>query len=61
VAWAAALAPEALGQIQITQLFGGWEMNSKIIETGREIGGLLIVTGWMLVLLIDGLRRRGDF
>jgi hypothetical protein len=36
-------------------------MNSKIIETGREIGGLLIVTGWMLVLLIDGLRRRGDF
>jgi hypothetical protein len=61
VAWAAALAPEALGQIQITQLFGGWEMNSKIIETGREVGWLLMVTGWMLVLLIDGLRRRGDF
>ena len=58
VSWAAALAPQVAGSIDIGQLFEAWEMNSAAIEVGREVGGLLIVAGWMLVLMVDGLRER---
>ncbi len=57
VSWAAALASQ-IGSIDVGQLFGAWEMNSAAVERGREIGGLLIVAGWMLVLVVEDLRER---
>lgn len=47
--WALTLAPEAF-ESSFRELFQSWQMMSPGMEVGREFLGLLIVTGWMLVL-----------
>ena len=59
--WAAALAPGVLGRIPFADLFGAWEMENEAVEQSREMYGLLLLAGWMLVLTVRAvrLRRRG--
>lgn len=58
LAWAAILAPGALGEARVTELVGAWEMKDSRVEEGREAYGLLIVFAWMAVLALAGLRNR---
>jgi hypothetical protein len=39
-------------------MFGAWEMKDTGVEESREMYGLLIVAGWMVVLTIAN-RRSG--
>lgn len=50
--WAATIAPHVLGQVPFLSMFSAWEMKNAGIEESREMYGLLIVCGWMLVLAI---------
>jgi hypothetical protein len=54
--WALMLAPDAF-ETSFHELFRTWQMMSPDMEVGREFLGLLILTGWMLVL---AARPRGD-
>ena len=56
--WALALAPGVVGRTPFADLFGAWEMANVAVEESREMYGLLLVTGWMLVLAVRALRRR---
>jgi hypothetical protein len=58
VAWAATIAPH-LGGVRIPDLFAEFEMKDEGVERAREVGGLLIVAVWMLVLVTAALRRPG--
>lgn len=56
--WSLALLPGVLGSgesLSAEAVFGTTEMINERVELVREIGGLLLVAGWMLVL---GLARR---
>ena len=48
--WAATIAPRVLGRVAFRELFEAWEMKDLRVEEAREMGGLLIVAAWMLVL-----------
>jgi hypothetical protein len=54
--WAATLAPH-VGGVRPADMFAEFEMQDEAIELAREMFGLLIVAGWMLVLVIDGARQ----
>lgn len=55
--WAATIAPRVVGQVPFKDMFGAFEMKSTGIEESREMYGLLMIAGWMLVLTIRA--RRG--
>jgi hypothetical protein len=59
-AWAVAIAV-GVGGDNYRHMFDAWEMRTPAIEEAREASGLLIVTGWMLVVVVTSrrLRRRG--
>ncbi len=59
LAWAASIAPRALGMIPLGRMVESWEMKSAVVEENREMFGLLIVAAWMLVLVIARLRVGG--
>jgi hypothetical protein len=50
LAWAARIAPRAVGKIRLSQMFASWEMKDTAVEENREMFGLLIVAAWMIVL-----------
>lgn len=52
VAWAATLAPRVVGRVEFLSMFGAFEMESVAIEEAREMYGLLLVAGWMVVLAL---------
>jgi hypothetical protein len=56
--WAATIAPRVLGRVAFRELFEAWEMKDLRVEEAREMGGLLIVAVWMLVLFCRAARRR---
>jgi hypothetical protein len=58
LAWAAALAPRVLGHVRFLDMFGAFEMANAGIEESREMYGLLVVTVWMAVLTIAGMKGR---
>lgn len=55
--WAMTLAPAALGKVGFGELFEAFEMKDERVEIGREFGGLMIITVWMLVLALVSFRR----
>lgn len=55
--WAATLAPRVVGRVSLGDLFESYAMKSEPVEEAREMGGLLIVAGWMAVLAVVGSRR----
>jgi CheY-like chemotaxis protein len=56
--WATALAPGVVGRVAPGDLFREVTMASAAIEEAREMIGLLIVAGWMLVLFAAAPRSR---
>jgi hypothetical protein len=50
--WAGALVPDVWGRVSPLQMFETWKMTDPVIEEAREMCGLLIVAGWMVVLAI---------
>jgi hypothetical protein len=55
--WALTLAPTVLGHVRFGEMFESFEMHEVRVEQGREMGGLLIVTAAMVVLLVLHRRR----
>lgn len=55
--WGLDWSRDVPGFAPYTHMFDSWKMNNETVEEARETGGLLIVTGWMLVLTIQGWRR----
>jgi hypothetical protein len=56
--WTASILPRVWNQsIAWNEVFGRMSMKSEIVEETREIGGLLMVAVWMLVLTILVRRR----
>ena len=58
--WASTIEPEVWGRITVPDLFSAWEMKNIVIEEGREMGGLLIVSVWSLFMAIISFRHRND-
>jgi hypothetical protein len=56
--WSAVLAPRALRDLQLVELFGAMSSKTPEIELGREFLGLLMIASWMLVLVVAHRRRR---
>ncbi len=56
--WAITLAPSVIGKVALGELFEAFEMKDETIEIAREMGGLLIVSFWMAVLVFDDLRSQ---
>ena len=54
--WAATLAPAAVPNVRILEMFAAWEMANERVEEGREMYGLLIIVIYMAVLVFT--RRR---
>lgn len=46
------IAPLVIGKVSFSELFESMEMKTKIVEQAREMGGLLIVAVWMIILAI---------
>jgi hypothetical protein len=55
--WAATLAPRVVGQVAPGDLFREMGMATLAVEEAREMGGLLVVAVWMLVLLTAAPRQ----
>jgi hypothetical protein len=60
MAWAVAIGVRVGGGSYL-HMFDAWEMKTPVIEAAREATGLVMVTGWMLVVAVTShrLRRRG--
>jgi len=50
--WAASIAPRVIGKTTFGAMFESFHMTNSVVEEAREMGGLLIVAGWMLVLTL---------
>jgi hypothetical protein len=50
--WAGAIALQGLEPITMAELFGDRLMKTLNVERWRELGGLLIATFWMAVLVV---------
>jgi hypothetical protein len=55
--WAATIVPGVVGRVSVGDLFESLAMKSQFVEEAREMGGLLIVTGWMVLLSLVGPGR----
>ena len=55
--WAAWLSP-ILPQVRLRDLGRTMHAETPSIELGRELLGLVIVLGWMVVLVVDSRRKR---
>jgi hypothetical protein len=58
VVWAATLVPAIAGKVGLSDLYLRMSEKGGAVEVGREAGGLVIVTAWMLVTVIVCGRRR---
>ena len=56
--WGLDWSTDVPGLAPYTHMFDSWEMKNVAVEEARETGGLLIVTGWMVILAIHGWQRR---
>ena len=50
VFWAGTSVPRGWHKVRFGEMFEAWEMKDLRVEEARELGGLLIVAAWMLVL-----------
>jgi hypothetical protein len=56
VVWAAVISLRVLGRVPFIEMFGAFEMKNVGIEESREMYGLLIIAGWMVVLAVRAAR-----
>ena len=50
--WAATLAPQVLGAVSFSAMFQDMQMKNTAVEQGRETGGLLMISLWVMISLI---------
>jgi hypothetical protein len=50
ILWATTILPRVLGKVPFLDMFAAWEMKDIGVEESREMYGLFLVAGWMLVL-----------
>jgi len=50
ILWALTIVPRVLGKVPFLEMFAAWEMKDLGVEESREMYGLLLVAGWMLLL-----------
>jgi hypothetical protein len=55
--WALTLAPNVIGKVSFGEMFSNLYMKTLAIEQAREMGGLLIAAGWMIVLTLSVRRQ----
>jgi hypothetical protein len=58
VAWEYFYFRSGAWSVPLTEAFSTWKMRNQEMLEKRELTGLLIVTGWMLVLIVADLRAR---
>ena len=58
ILWATTILPRVLGKVPFLDMFAAWEMKDTGIEESREMYGLFLVAGWMLILAWRRLRSR---
>lgn len=51
------LAPRVIGKVAFWEIFESMQMKTIAVEYAREMGGLLIIAVWMVVLTVH-LRRQ---
>jgi len=56
--WAASLAPDVIGKTTFGEMFQSFHMINTVVEEAREMGGLLIVAAWMVVLVVGSKQGR---
>ena len=56
--WAASLAPHVIGKTTFGEMFQSFDMINTVVEEARELGGLLIVAAWMVVLVVVSKQGR---
>lgn len=54
VAWMALYVAHGAWHTSFPALFSEWEMRDQTIVAGREMYGLLIIAGWMIVAWLTG-------
>ncbi|MGA9362769.1 MAG: transmembrane 220 family protein [Bacteroidota bacterium] len=55
--WACLIAPAVLSRPFPTTIVDSFHMTDVAVEEARELGGLLIVLGWMVVLSLAAWRK----
>ena len=55
--WAGMMIPQVREHVVLEDIFASVQMKDLFVEQAREIGGLLIVAGWMAVLTAAAYRR----
>ena len=58
ILWATTILPRVLGKVPFLDMFAAWEMQDTGIEESREMYGLFLVAGWMLVLAWRNIRAK---
>ncbi len=57
VVWSAIYASRGAAGMPVGEMFAEWEMKNQQIVEEREMFGLLIVAGWMIVLAVSARRK----
>ena len=58
--WTLVLLPSIVGQVSLADLFQEMEPNGGPIESGRELGGLLIIGAWMTAVAFERFLRPSE-
>ena len=53
VVWAGFLVPQVVGKSHFADMFEAWKAMTPESERARELGGLLIVAAWTLLLALS--------
>lgn len=56
--WGAILTPKFFGKVGFFDLFESFTMKTIMVEYAREMGGLMIIAAWMIVLTIRTYPRK---
>ncbi len=57
IGWALAHASHGAWSVPLGDMFDEWEMKNEQVRETREVYGLFIVAGWMLVVAVTGFVR----
>lgn len=52
--WIFALLPSIVGQVSVAEIVESISMKTRAVEEAREIGGLLLVALWAVIVMLHG-------
>lgn len=58
VGWILAIVGGGMQPVTLAELVGGPEMKTIHVERWREAGGLALIGTWMLIIVLQGLKKR---